>query len=154
MNSYKQFLRSKINTELSSAGFQTKSGNWYMSSDEVTAVVNLQKSNYGHLYFINCGFSVREITADEYPLEEVCHVRFRATDLPGCDAKRITSLLDFDSDVTVDAAREAGLVWIVKECLVPFVRENLSLERLRDTVRECNGVPVRRSAWNILNYSA
>lgn len=153
MTNYSHFIRSIMNSELAAAGFLRKSGNWYLSSDEVTAVVNLQKSNYGHFYFVNCGFFVREISESDFPREEHCHVRVRATDLPDCDADRIATLLDFDSDSTADAEREAGLRWIARECLIPFLRDNLSLERLKSTVQERVGFAVVKSAWKVLDYS-
>ncbi|WDF76661.1 DUF4304 domain-containing protein [Mucilaginibacter sp. KACC 22773] len=74
----KEELILEIDAELKKLGFQRKSGSWYLNEKEVIKVVNLQKSNYSDLYYVNIGAYFKEIDGKEnFPKEQQCHIRTR-----------------------------------------------------------------------------
>lgn len=67
--------------ELLVLGFK-RNKDWYFKNNELTIVINIQKSNYGMHYFLNIGVWFNEISDEfEFPKEFKCHLRFRSEDL-------------------------------------------------------------------------
>jgi hypothetical protein len=73
----KKLLINSFNTELKMAGFQKKSTTWYLDEGGIIKVVNLQKSNYGDLYYVNVSIFLKELDNDQFPSENECHIRTR-----------------------------------------------------------------------------
>ena len=76
------------------SGFEKKSGSWYRRSPEVTAVSNLQKSQYGPKYYFNQGFWLRSLGGEPFPKENKCHIRARLESLVPEERSGIDHLLD------------------------------------------------------------
>ena len=47
-----------LNEVFNNLGFKRKGNNWVVDSSELIKIVNLQKSNYGNLFYINYGFII------------------------------------------------------------------------------------------------
>jgi hypothetical protein len=60
------------------AGGEKKSGGWYWRSDEVVAVVDLQKSQYGPKYYVNVAFWLRAAGDEPFPKTWKSHIRMHA----------------------------------------------------------------------------
>src|SRR4051794_24856767 len=85
------------------AGWEKKSGAWYRHRDEVVAVVDLQKSQYGPQYYVNVGFWLRELGDERYPKTWKSHVQVRLGSLlSGELCERAERLLDLDQDIPND----------------------------------------------------
>jgi hypothetical protein len=115
------------------AGFEKKSGSWYRQSDEVIAAINLQKSQYGPLYYINVGFWLRQLDDERYPKMNQWHVLIRLEDLLPDAEKRIGELLNLDSPVS-DEQRITELVALLDEQLLPVIERGSSMVGLRAMV--------------------
>lgn len=53
-----------IDAELLLVGFKRKNKNWFFENLELIKYVELQKSNYSNLYYLNYGFIIKEINID------------------------------------------------------------------------------------------
>jgi hypothetical protein len=80
---------------LQANGFQKSHGNWCKATNEVTKMVNLQKSNFANVYYINYGFLLNKL---EIP-DLLMHVYYRLSSENTEERRRIDELLDLDSDI-------------------------------------------------------
>ncbi len=70
-----------FNSKFKEYGFKKKGLTWYKKFPECICVVNLQKSNYNNLYYLNVASYIRSIDPIiDYPKEEKCHIRTRLGD--------------------------------------------------------------------------
>jgi hypothetical protein len=89
------------------AGFEKKSGAWYRRCDEVVAVVDLQKSQYGPQYYVNVAFWLRALGEEQYPKTWKSHVQVRLGSLLTPElAERAKRLLDLDQEIPVEQRTE------------------------------------------------
>lgn len=70
-------LKDALAAPLRTLGFVKKSNNWYLETEETILVVNLQKSQYGEQYYVNCGVTLKSFGGDPFPKEHLCDIRFR-----------------------------------------------------------------------------
>ncbi|MEM6817059.1 MAG: DUF4304 domain-containing protein [Bacteroidota bacterium] len=74
----KKKLVAILDDELKSLGFQRKSTSWYLDQDEIIQVINLQKSSYSNLFYVNISIYIKAIEPPKgLPKEEQCHIRTR-----------------------------------------------------------------------------
>jgi len=112
------------------AGCSKKSGSWYMRGPETIVVLNIQKSQYGHQYFVNLAIWLRALGDADAPKENNCHIRTRLTRLVPTDLEeRLTALLDLDRDLD-EVTREEELLRLLCGHLLPLLKASLSLESL------------------------
>lgn len=112
------------------AGFEKRSGSWYRHGEEVIAVSNLQKSQYGTSYYFNQAFWLRELGKEQYPKPNECHVQARLEDLlPEADS-RIAALLDLDNEIA-DEERAAELGELLEGELLPLIEQGASVRALQ-----------------------
>jgi hypothetical protein len=62
-----------------SHGYSKKSGSWYRRQVETIAVLDLQRSDYSHAYYLNVALWLLPLGDATAPEEHTCHVRTRAT---------------------------------------------------------------------------
>ena len=117
------------------SGFEKKSGSWYRRSDEVVAVSNLQKSQYGPRYYFNQAFWLRRLGDELFPKENTCHILARLESLLPAEASRIEHLLDLAVEMS-DEQRIGELTSLLKDCLLPFIERGSSVAGLRDLLIE------------------
>lgn len=103
------------------SGFEKKSGSWYRRGDEVVAVSNLQKSQYGPSYYINQGFWLSRLGAERYPKVNKCHIQARIEDLLPTAEFRLGQLLTLDFDVPAEQ-RSKELVDLLERALLPLIK--------------------------------
>ncbi len=62
---------------LKSVGFKKKSDTWHLKHEEITHVVNLQKSSYGKQYYINIAMWLNTMGENNSPKDHLCHIRWQ-----------------------------------------------------------------------------
>ena len=70
-----------LDASLKESGFRRRRSNWYRSGPILYAIVNVQKSNWDDLIYINVGFTPVEYLTDGWQPSNKCLVRFRAESL-------------------------------------------------------------------------
>jgi hypothetical protein len=115
------------------AGMEKKSGVWYRRSDEVIAVSDLQKSQYGPQYYVNQGFWLRALGDELYPKGSRCHISLRLETLVPEERHRIARLLDLEYEIA-DEQRIEELVALLNERMLPVIERGDSLAGLRAMV--------------------
>jgi hypothetical protein len=119
-------------SKLSPLGFVNSKDNFFLVGKALTVVLNLQKSNYDHNYFINIGIWLGEIGGqNEAPRENLCHVRFRADSFlarkyPDLD---LNYLLYMDSSASEE--KSMALAGMVAEYVVPLLENIRTIGALR-----------------------
>lgn len=93
-------------------GFKRKGNNWVFNGDELSKVVNLQKSNYSNAFYVNYGFIIKGIE-----LTTTTHVESRLGSTDKEEQKRITDLLNFEIEIPV-GQRLIELKLIITEKIV------------------------------------
>ena len=114
-------------------GFEKKSGSWYRRSDEVIAVSNLQKSQYGPQYYFNQGFWLRELNDVRYPRSNEAHIVARLEDLVPEVEQRLGELLDLECEMS-DEQRIGELVALLGERLLPLIERAVTIAGLRTLI--------------------
>jgi hypothetical protein len=112
---------------------EKKSGGWYWRSDEVVAVVDLQKSQYGPKYYVNVAFWLRAVGDERFPKTWKSHIAGRITDLPGVERGRVECLLDLECAVR-DEQRVDELSALLATAVIPFIERGASLAGLRSMI--------------------
>lgn len=54
-------LSNYINNTFISKGYNKKSNNWIFRNDEITKIINIQKSKFNDSYYLNYGFTLNKI---------------------------------------------------------------------------------------------
>src|SRR5690606_32295526 len=61
-----------------SHGYSKRSGSWFRRQDETIAVLDLQRSDFAHTYYVNVALWLLPLGDVRAPQEHTCHVRTRA----------------------------------------------------------------------------
>ncbi|GAA1250405.1 hypothetical protein GCM10009633_23930 [Janibacter melonis] len=118
-------VQKSFNDFMKDLGFQKKAGSWYRSTAESIVVVELQKSQYGHQYYVNLAAWLLAIGDATFPKENACHIRLRLSMLLSSEEQDMLSdLLDLDVQMS-EESRAEGLSRILELRLAPAV-ESLS----------------------------
>jgi hypothetical protein len=142
-----------INSVLKSHGFKKKSNNWYLGKDEVVLLVNLQKSQYGNQFYVNCAVLVKNLSDLEFPQEEKCHIRFRLdsndTNVP---EKRVESLLDLENDLITEEDRTAELQKLITDYALPHLNKCSTLNGITEILSsgKFKGWAVRKNLQDLI----
>jgi hypothetical protein len=131
-----KLVKEALGTPLAEAGFKRKSDTWYRGNDEVVLVVNLQKSQYGDQYYVNCGVALKSLGAVEFPKEHHCHIRFRLTAIVS-DAKRkdIESVFDLENDSLSDQVRRGEVSKFIRSIALPILEGCSSRDGIIETIK-------------------
>lgn len=102
---------------------------WYLRSDEVIVTCDLQKSQYGPVYYLNVGFYLRAYGEEAYPKSHVCDIVVRAGQFLG-EETNLDELLDLESGIP-DEERIVVLYAVLSERLGPPMKTGASIAGLR-----------------------
>jgi hypothetical protein len=91
-----------LNEIFNQFGFKRKGSNWVHNGNELTKIVNLQKSNYGNAFYINYGFIINGLE-----LTTRTHVEDRLASSDKDEQKRITDMLDLETEIQEKNRSEA-----------------------------------------------
>jgi hypothetical protein len=78
-------------------GFKRRGNNWVSNGNELSKLINLQKSNYSNSFYINYGYIIKGIE-----LTTTTHVENRLASINKEEQKRITDLLDLEKEIPID----------------------------------------------------
>lgn len=123
----KRGFRYIVDAALKKAGYERRSGAWYLLSSEVVAVFEPQKSNYDNTYFINIGLYLRGLGSETEPKERLCHIRCRVEDLIDVDPE----LFDLDSPAWSAAEHAAEIGRILGQNVLPRINQFLQFDGLQ-----------------------
>ena len=128
-------------------GFKRKGNSWVKNEDILTKLINLQKSNYGNFFYINYGFIIKGLV-----LTTTNHVGNRLAANNNVKQKRITDLLDFDTDIPKDQ-RLSELKRIINDKIVIKIQSINNEEDLLGELKErshLNDIPlIVKSHFNL-----
>ncbi len=128
----KNIIRTIVDRELRSAGYQRLGSRWYKSKPEVAVVIDVQRSVYDAQHFINIGFWIKDLGLFDKPRTEQCHIKLRASSLPLADDEDFGKLLNLDEEMD-EGERERRWSNFVRNAILPFCDDNLSVEGLCKT---------------------
>jgi len=83
-------------------GFTRKATSWYRKQPDSIAVLDLQKSQYGHQYYVNVALWLLPLGSATTPKENQCQIRSRLGSLYPEDEREIAQLLDLESNINDD----------------------------------------------------
>jgi hypothetical protein len=76
----KKDLKKTFATPLERAGCTKKGQTWYLDGKDVLIAINLQKSDWNDLYYVNIGFWLKGLGAATFPAFYDCHLYYRIQD--------------------------------------------------------------------------
>jgi hypothetical protein len=115
--------------------FRKRSGSWYNHADDVISVTNLQRSQYGSVYYINQGFWLPSLGEVDFPKDHQCHIRARLGGLLDKGADRLEQLLNLDHSMT-ESDRAVELTEVLNNDLFPVIRRAQTISGLRAMLSE------------------
>ena len=113
---------------LTPLGFERRKSNWVYQNDELCKLINLQKSDYSNLFYINYGYIIKglELTTTRM------HVENRLASKDKQEQKCITDLLDLDIEIPIQerCTKLKNLIHdiIIENMLIVNTSEDLFLE--------------------------
>jgi hypothetical protein len=99
-----------------SHGYSKKSGSWYRRQVETIAVLDLQRSDYSHAYYVNVALWLLALGDTTAPKEHTCHVRTRASRLVD-DEQALELALDMTKPVAARASLIVDALTVADELL-------------------------------------
>jgi hypothetical protein len=120
---------------LSRSGFRKKgSSSWYRRDDDLVTIVNLQKSQYGPLYYLNYGFWLLAVAEAEFPRPEQAHITTRVESaIDDRSEGRLNRLLDLRTDID-EATRRTELDALLTDDFLPLLMSLRSVSDLKARV--------------------
>ncbi|HEX8549481.1 MAG TPA: DUF4304 domain-containing protein [Cytophagaceae bacterium] len=81
-----------ISEVLKPLGFKKKRNYWRLETDEIEKIINLQRSNFSNLYYVNFGYNIKKLNYDGV----IMHIYNR---LPQVDAFDLENPLDLNDRI-------------------------------------------------------
>jgi hypothetical protein len=114
-------------------GFSAVGSTFYKDLEELTAAVNLQRSQFGAQYYMNLAWYDRNLPRTTRPKEHQCHVRMRVDRVPGVNEDESKRALDVDATLDDDARRAAVQGIVERACA--FLESGGTIAGLREMDR-------------------
>jgi hypothetical protein len=127
-------VRTAMARELRKAGYKVRTNTWCKPCQDTLLVVNLQKSQFGDVHYINLGVWVRLLGENEAPKEYQCHIRQRATSLRTEKAKALERALNFVDTEMSPEERETLIAECMRTEAIPFLESLATLEGIQAAV--------------------
>ena len=122
-------LVSSLNKFLSRYHFIKRSISWYFDEGTIIKVVNLQKSQYGSLYYVNLSIYLKDLNGDvKFPKEDECHIRTRMNN------KFVNTPIDYNYlfDLEKVDISEEKFEDMLKQCVTINIIPQLDLIKSKD----------------------
>ena len=113
----KEGLLRLLSDILSREGFKRKGNNWVDNRGEISKIVNLQKSEFGNLYYINYGFVIKNLPLNRAKM----HIYLRVSTAEPGKRDTVGELLMFDNEIP-DNERYDRLTEVLASRLIPALR--------------------------------
>lgn len=120
-------------------GLKRKGNSWVLNSKELSKIINLQKSNYGNAFYINYGYIISGLQ-----LTTATHVENRLASTDKDEQKRITDLLDLETDIKTDQRVTELKVFISNKIVAQIQSINTETDLLNDLKKRqhLNNIPL------------
>ena len=141
---FQKLIRKHLNGTFVEAGFASRGNSWHIALDEVWCVVNLQKSAYSELYFLNLGFQVTQTEPPDFTPPHRCDVSTRADRLLLAEGEQMSKLLDFSEGIEGAEMQISALTTLVAETLIPWLLSMNTIASLRELIRSNRAILVRK----------
>lgn len=109
----KKNLENIISDIFTPLGFKKKGNNWTLNNNEITKVINLQKSQFSNRFYINYGYIINSIPLNSLKM----HIFSGFGSANSSENTRINELLDLDITID-DADRQLELYTLIKDNLM------------------------------------
>ena len=97
-------------------GYRKKGNYWFADGEKISKVINLQKSNFGNVYYINYGYVLNNLR-DQVSLSGYkTHISSGLSSLDNAENQQIIRLLDFTNNLD-DEVRKNLLTYYAKNML-------------------------------------
>jgi hypothetical protein len=111
-----------VASSLKPHGFRKIARSWYMEKPETILIVNVQKSQFGNQFYLNCSVVFRSISTTDQPKERHGDVRFRLDAiLSPSDEALCRSLLDLENNLFSDDERRVQLADLLDRFGLPLL---------------------------------
>lgn len=117
-------------------GLEKGDGGWYSESKETLVTLNLQKSNYSNLYYLNIKTYIHGIYNQEYEPNKywiVNHPGIISTRQPN----EYSYIFDLESTLSI-IERENKLDIFFKDFLIPYISDSKSVKGILKLEKELN----------------
>ncbi len=134
----KKAVEALVGRSLAARGFKKKGNTWYREGQGVLQLVNLQKSAWGALFYLNLAFVPEGMSVEGMPRpkEYKCPIRIRlGSAYPDKDAL-IEGLLRFEDVAMSDEQRIAGIEGMFHEMVLPFMDRLQTLDDLKRAIED------------------
>ena len=120
-------------------GFKRKGNNWVLNGNELSKLINLQKSNYSNAFYINYGYIIKGLE-----LTTTTHVENRLASTNKEEQKRITDLLDLETEIPTDQRFAELKKLIADKIAVQIQSMNTEADLLNDLRKQphLNNIPL------------
>jgi hypothetical protein len=132
MRDSKRQLGEALAPVLKVAGYRKRALTWHREWKDTISVVNLQKSQWGDQFYVNCAIYLKALGSEKTPPEYRCQVRTRIDDLVP-DQSRLNALLDFEKKIKEETRLEE-IVTLVTSFALPWLEKYSEVEQLRSLV--------------------
>jgi hypothetical protein len=132
MRDSKRQLAGALAPVLKVAGYRKRALNWHRESKDTISVFNLQRSQWGDQFYINCAIYLKALGSEKTPPEYRCQVRTRIDDLVP-RRSRLSALLDFEKKLK-EETRLRELVTLVTSFALPWLEKYAEIEELKSLV--------------------
>lgn len=145
----KKELVSILNEVLAPIGFKKKGDYWVINGDEITKMINLQKSQFANSFYINYGYILKSV-----PLNGLMMHVFEGVDSTDkIEQQRITRLLDLSNNIPKEE-RANELKKLLYERLITNIQEVSTEEDVLNQLKKrphLNDIPlVIKKYFNLL----
>ena len=111
------------------AGLELHKRAWFLRTEEVIVTCDLQKSQYGPLFYLNVGYYLRSEGSKTHPKSHQCHITYRAGQLIGRE-RAFNELLDLEHPLD-DEMRTTQLYSLLTTELAPRIHRGSTIAGLR-----------------------
>jgi hypothetical protein len=125
----KKSFKKAIALPLETANFTKKGQSWYLNSNDVIIVVNLQKNDWADEYFINIGIWLKALGDVSFPSENNCHLSHRVERL---FPNEETLIRDASSLEKSNTALLGSLSEFIVTKLIPFLYDCTHIQKLKE----------------------
>ncbi|EJM98701.1 DUF4304 domain-containing protein [Phyllobacterium sp. YR531] len=127
-----------IDDELSNCGFKKRQTTWYFKTARGVLVLDLQKSAYGHQFYINLASAPIEVETIGYPTpkEYKCPLRLRLDSAYPQLSDELKLVLDLENLSIGDEGRTAVIRRVVSEYSVPFLMKLDGMQKIKRSLHD------------------
>ena len=122
-------FKKAVGLPLEKSGFSKKGQSWYLDGKDAIIVLNLQKSNWDELYYVNFGIWLKAFGTEQFPHFNHCHMYYRVERLFPDERELIITGCDLARS---NPDNLANLSLFIERRLIPFALECTEEGKLRE----------------------